>query len=338
MSSAVKRIASPLIKILVSVGLVWWAIAKLPSGHWPEMMRQLRQADLRWAVAAVGLLLLTQVLCLFRWRALLALQDIHLQRRHVGALGLIGVFFGQFSVGMVGGDLVRVLYTAKHRPHKKPEAMLTVAVDRFFGLAGLCFLALISLPINWNLLSGSGELRVVLWGIGLCLGIGLIVLAGFVALEFPGPHQRLLEWRHALPFAHSRHRFHQGFRLYLREPRCTLFCLGLSLIVHAVSFSAAWAVARSLHLPDPPVTFIFICGMMPIVSLMISLPISIAGFGVRETFCVLFFKSIQLGSAPAWAFSLGWFGVNLALGLIGGLVYLLYKLPADAPEEGAAAS
>jgi hypothetical protein len=323
----VRSVLSPLLKIGVSAGLIAWAISKSPGDHWAAMWQQLRSANLGWAAFSVLMLLSTQIICLFRWRRLLALQHIHLRRRHVGALSLIGVFFGQFSIGMVGGDFVRVLYTTRFEPGRKAEATLSVAVDRLFGLAGLCALALVSLPLNWGLLANNGELTPVLWGIGLCLGAGIALLLGLLVLELPGPHQQILQLRRHLPFPNLRRRFHEGFRLYARDWRTSGYCLLLSVMVHAIGFLAAWGVARALHLPDPPVTFGFICGMMPIVLLMISLPISIGGFGVREVFCVLFFRSIGLGEAQAWAFSLGFFAVNLALGLIGGLVYLLYRVP-----------
>jgi len=62
--------------------------------------------------------------------------------------------------------------------------------------------------------------------------------------------------------------------------------------------------------------------LLPLVSILTLLPISLNGMGLRETSTVFLLAPLHIHSASAVSFSLLLFAVYAAASLIGGLIYL----------------
>jgi uncharacterized membrane protein YbhN (UPF0104 family) len=76
------------------------------------------------------------------------------------------------------------------------------------------------------------------------------------------------------------------------------------------------AVALGIHI-SPWYFLIFI----PIISFLLTLPVSFSGLGVREGGYILLFGQAGVPSSLAFAMSLCVYAVAVATGLIGGLLY-----------------
>jgi hypothetical protein len=77
--------------------------------------------------------------------------------------------------------------------------------------------------------------------------------------------------------------------------------------------------ARALGVDVSPwVFFMFV----PVIAATLLVPISIAGFGVRESLYVTLFGPLGVSPAQAVALSLATYGLDILMGLVGGLVYL----------------
>ena len=72
---------------------------------------------------------------------------------------------------------------------------------------------------------------------------------------------------------------------------------------------------------------------MPLVSLLAMLPLSLNGLGVREGSLVLLLAPYGVAAPAAVALGLAWFAMTLALGLVGGLVYLCQGFSRWSPQE-----
>lgn len=93
----------------------------------------------------------------------------------------------------------------------------------------------------------------------------------------------------------------------------------------------AWAVVRSIA---APATFAEVFLLIPPIMLITMLPISIAGWGVRETAMMVAFGYAGLPAADGLVVSLLFGAVSFAVGAIGGLVWVL---SAEKAAKGAAA-
>jgi uncharacterized membrane protein YbhN (UPF0104 family) len=93
----------------------------------------------------------------------------------------------------------------------------------------------------------------------------------------------------------------------------------LSLLVHVLTVVIAWCVVRSIA---APVLFGQIFQLVPPVMLITMLPISIAGWGVRETTMGLAFGYAGLAANEGVNISLLLGAVSFLVGAFGGLVWI----------------
>lgn len=312
--------ASALAKAGVSAGLLWWLFGR-GGVDFGDIVGQWAGMDVGWLGLAGGLMAVATAMGLVRWWLLLRARGLDVPLWEAGAIGMIGNFFIVFSIGVVGGDLARVVYVIRHQPGRKAEAVLSIVADRVLGVLGLCLVALLVVPMNWPLITANRETRALVWTILVLLGGGLVP----VLLEMPGPWQRWLSFMDRLPFRERRAEVGRALGAYFRDWRTTGVALGMSVVIHALFVLMWYCVVRALRLA---LGFGFVAGMVPIVNTATAVPVTVSGFGVREAVLDLFFRSAGLGRDEALATSFTAWGLMAAVALVGGLVYIAYRIPA----------
>lgn len=94
----------------------------------------------------------------------------------------------------------------------------------------------------------------------------------------------------------------------------------LSLAVHVLTATIGWCVVKSIA---APIGFGEVFQLMPPVVLITMLPISIAGWGVREATMGLAFGYAGLATTEGVNVSLLFGAVSFIVGALGGLVWIL---------------
>jgi uncharacterized membrane protein YbhN (UPF0104 family) len=101
---------------------------------------------------------------------------------------------------------------------------------------------------------------------------------------------------------------------------CALVVLGLSVVIHLLTITAIWSAARSV---TAPLEFWQALLLVPPVMLVSAIPISIAGWGVREGAMMAVFSYAGLPNTDGLIVSI-LYGVGLfAVGAVGGLIWIL---------------
>ena len=72
------------------------------------------------------------------------------------------------------------------------------------------------------------------------------------------------------------------------------------------------------------------------VNMLIALPVSISGIGVRETLFTWFFALLGIDGDQAVTFSLTYFAMNMLWSLVGGPFYFLYRHETHTPPPNVA--
>jgi hypothetical protein len=98
----------------------------------------------------------------------------------------------------------------------------------------------------------------------------------------------------------------------------------LSLVVQLANVVLAWLVGEGLGLHVPP---LYYGVLIPLVSILTLLPISLNGMGLREGGTVLLLAPLGVSDASAVTLSLLIFAVYSAASLLGGVVYLFGRSP-----------
>jgi uncharacterized membrane protein YbhN (UPF0104 family) len=301
-----RRILLSTVKILISAALLYFALRKV---NFYDLASRFDIASLGWIGLAIAVMFLQIFLGALRWREISADCGAPLVIRQALRFNLIGTFFNQTLPSSIGGDAVRLWLVARGGAGWR-AATYSVFVDRAIGLIALAIVIVASLPWSYRLIDdphGRSALLFVDFA-ALAAGAGFLILG---RLRWPwlkrwwGTHHL-----HACSVIASRVIFSPQ-----RGPKLAV----LSLLVHVLTAVVAWCVVRSIAAPVP---FGQIFQLVPPVMLITMLPISIAGWGVREATMGLAFGYAGLASNEGVNVSLLFGCVSFIIGAFGGLVWI----------------
>lgn len=226
-----------------------------------------------------------------------------------------GCFYSLFFPSSVGGDLLKWTSLLKKYPHiSKFKLAGTALIDRVIGFSAFAIVAMIALIVGKLLKYQFPD--ILFW---LFLGISLALIV-FYVLVFNLDFEKILSLAKHLWFSKYLNKLFEIIDLLKRgNKKRILICFLISIIAEPTWIMMTWftslAVGARLKILE---VFIF----MPIISLILVLPISWAGFGARENLFLLFFS--QLGVSPEKLILISAFGGVLGIlnSLLGGLVLL----------------
>ena len=313
-----RRILFSTIKILISLALLYLALRKVNLTELASRINNV--ASLAWLAMAIAMTFLQIFVGVLRWREISAECGAPLGLRQAMRFNLIGTFFNQTLPSSIGGDAVRLWLVARGGAGWR-AATYSIFVDRAIGLIALAIIIVASLPWSYNLIGdphGRSALLFVDFA-ALAGGMGFLVLG---VLPWPwlrrwwGTHHL-----HACAVIANRVIFNRK-----RGPAIAV----LSVLVHVLAVVIAWCVVQSI---SAPVVFGQIFQLVPPVMLITMLPISIAGWGVREASMGLAFGYAGLLPNEGVNVSLLYGAVTFLVGAFGGLVWIF---SAEKAAQGAA--
>lgn len=220
-----------------------------------------------------------------------------------------GTFFNQALPTSIGGDALRVLDVAR-TGHRKRDAFFGVASDRGFGLVGL-------LVFNWLALQANPELLPHEMFLTLN-GLVSFGFAGFVALVF----LHKLHWLERFPPAVFFIRISQSLAKVLCTWRAAFLHLILALLIHLLGMLVIYYLGSSVGLRYDFLTYM---AVVPPVILLTLVPVSLAGWGVREGGMIGLFTLIGADKTLVLSMSILYGVVLLVSSLPGFYVYLTGK-------------
>lgn len=305
---------------LVLVGLLVWRI------DWRQAASAFEKLDATYWLLALALYLATQGVSAVRWQLLGHTLGLQGRWRDYLAHYFVGMFFNLVLPTSVGGDVVRAWYLGRSpQPNSSPQgregqeviapsrrtaAFLSVLADRVNGFAVLIIVACAATLFC--------PIRLPGWILATVAGMGAACLVGLAALP-------LLPWlRRRLPVHPRWTVLLDAAELFRRDRRGMVYVTLLSLVVQLANVMLAWLVGEGLGLPVP---LLYYGVLIPVVSILTLLPISLNGMGLREYGTILLLGPLHVSEASAVTLSLLLFAVYLAASLMGGVVYFFDRSP-----------
>jgi uncharacterized membrane protein YbhN (UPF0104 family) len=300
-----RRVLSFLVKLVVSALLLYLALNWVNLGR---VASRLSQIDLKWLALAVMVPLAQNVLLTFRWQTILSRCGSYLPVGEIFRFMMVGLFFNQTLPSSVGGDAMRIWLVSKQANWR--AATYSVLVDRLVGVVALAILVTACLPWTLALVRNPvGRSALLLIGLGCISGGGAFVLLAWERLRI------LQRW------APSRHLAASATVAagILRAPAVLTKVFGISFAIHFLTVFSAWCLARSV---GAELSFSYALFLVLPVILIAIVPISVAGWGVREGVMVAAFGYAGLAPGDGLIVSLLYGATYLVIGIIGGLVWL----------------
>ncbi len=219
-----------------------------------------------------------------------------------------GAFFNQGLPTSIGGDGLRILDCARNGSTE--DAFFGVFIDRIIGLAGLLLLNIAALAANRSIL--PQKITVLL------LAVLLLLLAALISLYFLRKLHFLSRSRYLGYLTRLSERY---FQVYSSWSSAGVQII-LSIVTHLLAMSAFFLLGKGMGLEYPLSVYLV---LVPPVVLLTILPISLAGWGIREGALVGFFLLIGADRARVVSFSLLYGLTALAASLPGLYIYLQQK-------------
>lgn len=279
-------------RIVLSVGLLWYVLTNVGVGTIVDHVLAVPP----WVgVIALMLAFVNIAISAYKWQLTLRLRGIDLPWRELFMYYYIGQFFNAFLPTTIGGDSARMYYLYDRHPVGQ-DAVSSVVIERATGL------------LSVFLLAGAGGLvlagripALLAAGIVLGCGVGTIFALGVLFSR----RLRALLGRTVYRIKHldvgdRLAAVHDAVLTYRDRPRELVGLLAISLVFRGIVVINTFIVANGLGMDVALGYFLVI---VPVVEMLLLIPISIQGFGVRETTYLYLFTAV--GAAEGVAVTLG---------------------------------
>ncbi len=228
---------------------------------------------------------------------------------------LVAGFFNLVLPGAILGDVYR-LWDVREQAGTGSRALGIIVVERLLSLAALGCLGLVAAPF---IPLDPGDRHLAGWLMGLCALIAVLTAGALHPTS-----NRLLRWllkpvrRVSSRIASSLEQALAAVALLARRPRVVLQAFVLSLLNQGLPVAAVFALA--LPLAGEPAWYWFVV-IVPFVTLVSLIPISIGGTGVREYLYVALFGAVGMPREAALALSLSILATAIVWAVIGFAIF-----------------
>ncbi len=303
------------LKAFVTGGLIWYLISDVDLS-----LVGLHIAKVDWRLLALSLVIFSVQIVIggFRWGTVLDSLGTEVRRRLTIHLFYIGGFFNQALPGGSGGDAVRMYLSYRHGFSFR-NAVNSVIIERIAAVLSL--VVLVDVIQFFFIRHLSSEMKYVTY-----FGTTVVTLLAIFCFIFLIQLERLSE-------KFKKSRFVRGLGNLGADTRRVFFS------VQRLWRPVMWGLLG--HLNISLAVFILTIGMgldvtlfdcvvlIPPVLLILTLPISIGGWGIREGAMIWAFALIGVTNEEALVLSV-LFGLStLAITLPGGLIWLMTRQPND---------
>jgi uncharacterized membrane protein YbhN (UPF0104 family) len=261
-------------------------------------------------ISAAAFILLQIILGGERWRTILSamMRGNTPSLMSVQAVFYSSIFFNCLPLGAIGGDVARVWLARKFALSLR-KLVLSVLIDRMLVVGALIVLAFISLP------SIAEPLGTTIW-----LGCAAALVAGMAIFLLLQPIAHTLGRWGKTRLVYSLLRTAEELRSAMQ--RGSLIAALWALLSAICGNLAAYCIARSLGIN---VSLTAMIAVMSIVTIVTALPISLAGWGVREFSVVALLGLLGIEREAALLLSVEFGLVGMLMSLPGGAIWLAVR-------------
>lgn len=269
---------SKVFRVVAAVVLIYFAFQRV--NIW-SVLSDLANIPLWFVVANIIYGFIVSMLGAYRWSLLLVDKPTLKEVLVFTRANYMGGFYAIFLPSAMAADLIKWVPIHKKYPElRKSKLLSSVLIDRIVGFSAFIFVAFVS-AILGKLFHFSFP-NYLFW-IFMILFLGTVV---FYILVFCFDIEKLLE---KIPVLNKL--VHVVDLLKKENKMRIVRCLIVSFFCEFAWFTPVWVISLMFGAGFSLLSvFIF----MPIISLLLILPISVAGFGGREYLFLFFFSQVGI--------------------------------------------
>ena len=287
-------------------------------------LRAVRDLEAPWLAASVACYVATRVLMALKWWVLLGGSNASISYSTVQRALCLSDYYGLLFPNTLAVDVTRVVLL---RHHRRGVGFMTAAIlaDRVINIAVTAAIALVALAVTYGL-RGSWPFSPAV--ANAVIGVALFVLAAaLMAASHRGMTfsiRLLRSLQHALPkparvlgWIEAVSRVHTAMSTMLTSPGTLLPAIALALAMVLARVASIYFLFIAVGAPQ---SFSLTLMLVPVITLIALLPISVLGLGVKDGAFVFFFGGAAVSPTASLAVSLSSYGVIIGASVLLGLI------------------
>jgi len=301
------------LKFSISIALIWVLLDKVGVG---EAMARLLSVHPGWLALAAVIAMVQVLICTCRWQAVLGGLYVSIGYKKAFKFWYIGAFFNQALPSSAGGDVVRGYLAYKDGMGLAP-VLSSLFLDRAVTVLALVVLVASMTPFATLTLENDRWFihAVFILLSGCVMGLMMIMLLD----STPGAWTKFRVVK-------AMHHLAGDTRRVLLHPWTASQVMVWSILGHINLVLVVYVLFRGVGVDLSLVDCLL---LFPPVLLVQVLPISIAGWGVREGAMVAVFALVGVSSEAALAVSILYGLVLMVTSFPGAVLWLGSNAPAD---------
>ena len=293
-------------KAAISILLLYLSLRAVNLSALGERLSRLHAG---WIAMSLVILAAQVFLLAARWQLIAQGSGLTARYATILRISFIATFFNQVLPSTVGGDAARI-YMLARSGGGWAGAAYSVLIDRVAGIFALTLIVFLCLPWTLTLVQEPvARIVLVLIGTGAIGGAAVFLAIGRI------------RWKPLMHWAPTRHLVEvsrTAWRICGSWQTIALI-MAASFAIHFMTVLAAWCMVQSV---SASVSFTLLLFMVPPVILIATVPVSIAGWGVREGSMIVAFAYAGLPQSDGLVVSVLIGATFFVIGAIGGIIWV----------------
>lgn len=320
-----KKLINTSLRIIISLGLIIYLII--------SQFKDFRTISATLKDIIIPLILLSAAthfygiwITAFRWQTLLKTQGVRLSILSLSSSTLVGQFFNNFLPTSIGGDVYRAYDVTKKSDFPMSSSISVLVVERLSGIIASAIFAAAALFLGFTAIGGKSIVIPII----IFLAVSIFIFFLILNPNILGLHKLAKKIRFLQKILDKLSNVYNTFLSFKNHKWVLAKVIIYSLTLQFAVIINYWLASKSLDIALSLNVFIFI---VPVVSIISMLPISLGGIGVREGSLVFLMVSLGAQNEKAAMCSLLLLAMLLAVGIIGGLIYAIRPLIAKKEKD-----
>ena len=294
-----------IIKLIFTITIFYFLFQNIDHKKFTSI---LLESHIHFIFFALLFQLASIALASYRWRLIMQLLDFRERVSFYSQSYFKGMFFNQLLPGSIGGDAIKIYDLAK-KNYSKKESIFGVLIDRVIGLVGLLILSFISNLAFYGSFPN--------WLFNL---INIITIGGILSFII-GIYIHKITFLEKIKFINYIYKLSLKIYTLYKNKKDLFFQLLISLFVHICSVAAIYCIALSI---DVHLSLYYYLVAIPPVFLFMIVPISFAGWGIREGAMVAILSLVGVDKEKILVISIV-YGIILIISSIPGALFWIKK-------------
>jgi glycosyltransferase 2 family protein len=302
-----KRPLRVALTLVVSAAAVGYILYKIDVGKTAHI---LGSASVPWVLASLALTYVTVPPMAWRWQRLLAVRALHETVSWLTRTYFVSYAWSQILPTSVGGDAARVFETARRHPGQIAPITGSVLVERALGGAVTLLLA----GVGFLLAIGRYPIGAYLWPEAIFVVLTIAAGVVFFSRSVRRRLVFLLPLARRLRVERPARAVYDGVHGYREHPKTLVLVAAVTVLLQLSRVIAIYAGGRAvgIHLTLLPYVV-----LGPLLFLVMLVPFTVNGIGVREAFFVSFLGNLDVSADAAFACGFLFFVMTVLLALPG---------------------